>query len=244
MNDKVKVESAPAAMTLVDLEVSATAAPVEHVCAARPRPAIVGEWPTILADGSPAPPAPFFFVVHFQLPGNPGFSVTAYYLVRLPSTSGEAVGSENKVDAKPVAGAGAVDALDTEQLFAGDPKFDHLFRSLLLGDSEWNSGRIKFIPNVVEAPYIVRKVVGNAPAIIGRKLSQRYYYGPRYMEVDIDVGSSLTARKIMGSVLSNAKGMTFDMAFVLQGEDERQLPERILGSLRLFKADLSAAPLV
>ena len=45
--------------------------------------------------------------------------------------------------------------------------------------------RFKLIPTVVEGPYIVRKAVGNKPALLGRKLNQRYFRGSGYVETDV-----------------------------------------------------------
>ena len=45
--------------------------------------------------------------------------------------------------------------------------------------------RFKLIPNIVSGPFIVRKAVGNKPALLGRKVSQRYFRGPGYVETDI-----------------------------------------------------------
>lgn len=46
-------------------------------------------------------------------------------------------------------------------------------------------GRFKLIPSIVEGPFIVKKAVGNKPALLGRKLRQRYFRGPNYVETDV-----------------------------------------------------------
>lgn len=46
-------------------------------------------------------------------------------------------------------------------------------------------GRFKLIPSIVSGPFIVRKAVGNKPALLGRKVTQRYFRGPGYVETDI-----------------------------------------------------------
>ena len=51
----------------------------------------------------------------------------------------------------------------------------------------------------------VQKLVGNKPALLGRKLTQRYYTAvgkpvaeSDYLEVDCDVGSSMIADRVSG----------------------------------------------
>ena len=49
-------------------------------------------------------------------------------------------------------------------------------------------GRLKIVPNLAEGGgFVVRKTVGNKPAIIANALSQKQYSGDGYVEVDIDV---------------------------------------------------------
>lgn len=49
----------------------------------------------------------------------------------------------------------------------------------------FDDSRFKLIPSVVSGPFIVRKAVGNKPALLGRKVSQRYFRGPGYVETDV-----------------------------------------------------------
>lgn len=51
--------------------------------------------------------------------------------------------------------------------------------------------RFKLIPSIVTGPFIVRKAVGNKPALLGRKLDQRYFRGADYMETDVGEGELL-----------------------------------------------------
>lgn len=46
-------------------------------------------------------------------------------------------------------------------------------------------GRFKLIPSILSGPFIVRKAVGSKPALLGRKVRQRYFRGPDYVETDI-----------------------------------------------------------
>ncbi|CAN0024007.1 unnamed protein product, partial [Hapterophycus canaliculatus] len=55
----------------------------------------------------------------------------------------------------------------------------------LLPADDFRNQRFKLIPSVVSGPFIVRKAVGNKPALLGRKVSQRYFRGPGYVETDV-----------------------------------------------------------
>lgn len=52
-------------------------------------------------------------------------------------------------------------------------------------------GRFKLIPSIVAGPFMVRKAVGHKPALLGRKLNQRYFRGRGYVETDVGEGSTL-----------------------------------------------------
>lgn len=61
------------------------------------------------------------------------------------------------------------------------------------------------------------------------------------MEVDIDVGSSSVASSVVGLVMGVTKKVVVDMGIVLQGNVADELPERLLGTMRLQNIDLSTA---
>lgn len=58
--------------------------------------------------------------------------------------------------------------------------------------------RFKLIPRIVEGPFLVRNAVGAKPALLGQKLTQRYFRGENYVETDIHVGSNVIANNITG----------------------------------------------
>ncbi len=49
----------------------------------------------------------------------------------------------------------------------------------------------------VQGPWAVKMAVGSKPALIGNKLQLHYSRGPGYFEVDIDIGSSSVASRIL-----------------------------------------------
>jgi hypothetical protein len=117
---------------------------------------------------------------------------------------------------------------------------DPLDRGVLPLDSFHNK-RFKLIPQITGGPWVVKTAVGSTPAILGQKVTQRYYRGDNYVETDVHVGSSVVAAQIVGMCRGAAKHLTCDLHVVLQGESEEELPEKVLGSLCMQAIDLSYA---
>lgn len=77
--------------------------------------------------------------------------------------------------------------------------------------------------------------------LLGKKLKQYYFKTARYIEVDIDVGSSYTAATVVSMVSGVTKTLVVDLAIVLEGKTQEELPESLLGTVRLDHLDLSTA---
>ena len=57
-----------------------------------------------------------------------------------------------------------------------DTPFTRVVKPFFFGDSNtYRDNRFKLIPKIVEGNWVVRKSVGNTPAILGTKLKQNYY---------------------------------------------------------------------
>ena len=91
----------------------------------------------------------------------------------------------------------------------------------------------------------ILKGLGETPAILGRQIEVNYFGDDHsYFEIDINVGSSKVATHMMDLVLRDAKTVTLDLAFLIEGKHERELPEVLLGSVRMIKPDaVQAVPL-
>jgi len=57
------------------------------------------------------------------------------------------------------------------------------------------------------------------------------------MEIVVDIGSDCVAQRIVRLALGYAKNLTVDMMFLLEGNTEETLPERILGGVRVKNVD-------
>lgn len=121
----------------------------------------------------------------------------------------------------------------------GSPERTLLERFLDASTKERNE-IIKIIPKVSEGPWIVKKAVGQTPAIIGRKLKVDYHEEPgRYFEAEYDVLSTTAAKSMISLVVGAAKRLVIDVGIVLEGKNEDELPERILGGFSINYPDLT-----
>ena len=125
-----------------------------------------------------------------------------------------------------------------------DTVFDTTWDSYKNGDDEYKNSRMKFIPGLDNAPWLLRKSVeilgGQRPVIMGKGyLKQKHFMGPNFTEVDVDISSSAIARKIAGQVLPYAAslGLMILEGFVIEGKTEEECPERILEQHQFYAID-------
>mmetsp|Transcript_5123 Transcript_5123/g.9802 ORF Transcript_5123/g.9802 Transcript_5123/m.9802 type:complete len:300 (+) Transcript_5123:106-1005(+) len=114
-----------------------------------------------------------------------------------------------------------------------DPIFDRTWERYKAGDEEYRNVRMKYLPNLRVAPWLVTSAVdllgGQRPVIMGKGyLEQKNFSGSNYVEFDVDVGSSSIAKSVGGTVLNYSSGVVLDEAFVVEGKEEDELPERML----------------
>ena len=128
------------------------------------------------------------------------------------------------------------------------PAGDRALCNFLLADTEEKNHGLKMVPVVVDGPWVVKRVVGGKPAIVGNKLPITYTYQPpenglcEYLEADLDIVSSAAARNILAVVRSYTQVLTIDLGFVVQGNKEDELPEQMMMGLRLHGLDPLESP--
>jgi len=122
-----------------------------------------------------------------------------------------------------------------------DPFFP-LMERFLAGSDEERTKKFKFIPNVAEGNWIVKKGVGNTPALIAKKIVTKYHIDPngQYAEIDIDVSSSSMAGRVLGLVKGYAKSIHIDQFFTIEPQEPNDLPEGLWGAVRLRNVDLNS----
>jgi hypothetical protein len=115
-----------------------------------------------------------------------------------------------------------------------------------LETQEYRNERLKLIPRVCAGPWVVKKVVGSTPALIGTKLpvSYRGSVSDNYLEIILDVtkGPAL-GNSVANTVVGKADAVTVDLGFVIEGKGEDgHLPEQMLGLIRFHHLNMAKAP--
>lgn len=123
----------------------------------------------------------------------------------------------------------------------GDSEY-YCWKRFVEGDAAYRQSRLKIIPSVVEGPWLVKRAARQVPAIIGNKLACWYYDNPKdkVIEFFCDIESSVTATAICSVVKCAARTVILDLAFVIEAQEQEELPERILGVIRLNTVDTYA----
>ncbi|KAF8057214.1 hypothetical protein N665_1263s0010 [Sinapis alba] len=117
-----------------------------------------------------------------------------------------------------------------------------LVDQFLKGDDGFKKSRLKLIANIVKGPWIVRKAVGEqAICVIGRALSCKYVSGESFVEIDVDIGSSMVASAIVHLAFGYITTLTVDLAFLIESQTEAELPEKLLGAVRFSELQTDSA---
>ncbi|KNA09167.1 hypothetical protein SOVF_156000, partial [Spinacia oleracea] len=116
-----------------------------------------------------------------------------------------------------------------------------LLQRFVDGDDEFRNSRLKLIPSVPKGSWIVRQSVGSTPCLLGKAVDCNYIRGPDYLEVDVDIGSSTVANGVLGLVIGVITTLVVDKAFLVQANAEEELPERLIGAVRVSHIELSSA---
>uniref|UniRef100_A0A7N0UZG8 APOSTART n=1 Tax=Kalanchoe fedtschenkoi TaxID=63787 RepID=A0A7N0UZG8_KALFE len=116
-----------------------------------------------------------------------------------------------------------------------------LLQRFVDGDDEFRNSRMKLIPSVPKGSWIVRQSVGSTPCLLGKAVDCTYIRGPGYLEIDVDIGSSTVANGVLGLVIGVITSLVVDMAFLVQGNTPEELPERLIGAIRVSHIELSSA---
>ncbi|ONK74586.1 uncharacterized protein A4U43_C03F8010 [Asparagus officinalis] len=65
--------------------------------------------------------------------------------------------------------------------------------------------------------------------------------GENYPEIDVDIRSSAIANVVLHLALGYVKAVMIDMRFVVEAQEEEELPERLIGAVRIAQMELSSA---
>ncbi|XP_057968359.1 protein ENHANCED DISEASE RESISTANCE 2-like isoform X3 [Malania oleifera] len=112
------------------------------------------------------------------------------------------------------------------------------------GNDIYRDSRFKLIPSIVQGYWMVKRAVGTKACLLGKAVTCKYLRQDNFLEIDLDIGSSSVARSVIGLVLGYVTSIVVDLAILVEGKEEKELPEYILGTVRLNRVSLdSAVPL-
>ncbi|KAF9662020.1 hypothetical protein SADUNF_Sadunf18G0009700 [Salix dunnii] len=122
---------------------------------------------------------------------------------------------------------------------------DSLLYRFINGDDAFRNQRFKIVNRIVKGPWVVKKAVGSYSAcLLGKALNIHYHRGRNYFEIDVDVGSSKIAAAILHLALGYTANVTIDMGFVVEAQTDEELPERLIGAIRVCQMEMSSARVV
>ncbi|KAE8713998.1 leucine-rich repeat receptor-like protein kinase TDR-like [Hibiscus syriacus] len=139
---------------------------------------------------------------------------------------------------------------------------DSLLEKFVEGTDAFRDARFKLIPSIVEGYWMVKRAVGTKACLLGKAVACKYFRQDNFwsfidlldevfliptvaessiMQIDVDIGSSSVARSVIGLVLGYVTSLVVDLAILMEANVEEELPEYILGSVRLNRVRLESA---
>ncbi|KAE9602339.1 hypothetical protein Lal_00049435 [Lupinus albus] len=118
---------------------------------------------------------------------------------------------------------------------------DSLLAKFVDGSDGFRDSRFKLIPSIVEGYWMVKRAVGTKACLLGKAVTCKYYRQDNFLEIDVDIGSSSVARGVIGLVLGYVTSLVVDLAILIEAKEEAELPEYILGTVRLNRLKLESA---
>ncbi|XP_019097607.1 PREDICTED: protein ENHANCED DISEASE RESISTANCE 2-like [Camelina sativa] len=120
---------------------------------------------------------------------------------------------------------------------------DSLLHKLINEDDTFRDERFKIVSNVVKGPWVAKAAAGKFGAFVaGKAVKCSYHRGDNYFEIDIDISSSAILTTLVRFMLGYVTNLTIDMGFVVEAQTEDELPERLIGGVRICHMELSSLP--
>jgi len=138
------------------------------------------------------------------------------------------------------------EALGDENEGGSDAHLRKLYDAFIRGDDDFRRKRLKMLSRLVEAPWIVKVAVGKGkkPAILSKHIEMHFTRGKNHMEVTLNVAKSQLGANILKVLLPASTKVEVDLAFILEGVSDAELPERTLAAVRITRPDVVHAPLL
>ncbi|XP_074281234.1 protein ENHANCED DISEASE RESISTANCE 2-like isoform X2 [Silene latifolia] len=118
---------------------------------------------------------------------------------------------------------------------------DSLLGKFVDGTDSFRDSRLKLIPSIVKGYWMVKRAVGTKACLLGKAVTCKYLRQDNFLEIDVDIGSSAVARSVVGLVLGYVTSLVVDLAILIEANEEAELPEYLLGIVRLSCVRLDSA---
>jgi hypothetical protein len=236
LSDKVKAPSAPSLFGAIGGDCVVSNGPIRHFANRVELPSTATQLPNYKDDAV----VPALFIINIQIPIQPRAmfgaakllpTVNAVFYLRLTQDTAENL---LKIEEDPEAVRGPVKLLHR---WCRDAQTDDVLRGALkligFGRNFSELGAPSFVQNYNGKPVLLA-----GGGLTGNRLGfAQIYRGPNYLEVDIDVASHFTYLSQRGIcwALGLCDNLLADVAFVIEGRSEDELPECLLGSVSMSK---------
>jgi len=127
----------------------------------------------------------------------------------------------------------------TPEVLADNPQFASLWQKFIDGDDEFRNQRFKCYPVIIDGSWILKQMVPNVPTLLGMKVPITYWKGRNYLEIGVQCDQNYLAQSILSIAFPIAKKLTVDQCYILQSENEDELPEVVFAGIRYTHPDLS-----
>ncbi|KAL0738583.1 hypothetical protein Bca4012_014793 [Brassica carinata] len=119
---------------------------------------------------------------------------------------------------------------------------DSLLKRFIDGDESFRNERFKIVSRVLRGPWIVKAAAGQFGAfLVAKTVKCTYHKGPNYFEIDIDTGSWKILAALVRLLFGYARSLILDIGFVVEAQEVDELPERLIGAVRLCHMEVSSA---
>jgi len=118
-------------------------------------------------------------------------------------------------------------------------KFEELWDAFINGTDEYRNSKFKLYPKINGGSWLLRKMVPNVPTILGQKVPITYHRGENYLELDILCDKNRIAYGAIKMAYSASTTLIVDLNYILQVDDEEELPEIVFAGVSLVYIDLT-----
>ena len=127
--------------------------------------------------------------------------------------------------------------------FKDNSKMNKSYSSDLLKNVDKNIivDRLKLIPRLIEAPWVIKKAIDEVPVLVNKHLDTTYFH-PRPSSsgftsniIDIKVTAGKISKTIASMCSMYKKNIIVELAFLFEGREENSLPEELLGVILINK---------